>query len=176
MIISSHVDMFRHLWRNQHRYNKKIQTCDGTKTRLCTKRKLLRPRPVQRTRSSKHRNRATLDGGPTDRCQYVLCHLSVWVEPCVYTIATSHVLPAELWKTLRGVFPWGVFQSCVGKAQKVVIAVYRIICAQCYFRLLHLQTVSFRLEFARTQLCLKGDTCTCILRHENSTSFKFACW
>lgn len=34
----------------------------------------------------------------------------------------------------------------------------------------------FRLEFARTQLCLKGDTCTCILRHENSTSFKFACW
>lgn len=74
------------------------------------------------------------------------------------------------------VFPWGVFQSCVGKAQKVVIAVYRIIFAQCYFRLLHLQTVSFRLEFARTQLCLKGDTCTCILRHENSTSFKFACW
>lgn len=74
------------------------------------------------------------------------------------------------------VFPWGVYQSCVGKSQKVVIAVYRIICAQCYFRLLHLQTVSFRLEFARTQLCLKGDTCTCILRHENSTSFKFACW
>lgn len=99
MIISSHVDMFRHLWRNQHGYNKKIQTCDGTKTRLCTERKLLRPRLVQRTRSSKHRNRATLDGGPTDRCQYVLCHLSVWVEPFVYTIATSHVLPAELWKT-----------------------------------------------------------------------------
>lgn len=174
MIISSHVDMFRHLWRNQHRYNKKIQTCDGTKTRLCTKRKLLRPRPVQRTRSPKHRNRATLDRGPTDRCQYVVCHLSGWVEPFVYTIATSHALPAELWKTPRGVFPWGVFPSCVGKAQKVAIAVYRIIFAQCYFRLLHLQTVSSRLEFTRTQLCLKGDTC--ILRHGNSTCLKFARW
>lgn len=57
-----------------------------------------------------------------------------------------------------------ITSNCVFKA-----TVYRVIFRPCYFALLHLQTVSPRLNFAQTHFCIRDN-----LGHWNSPCLKFA--